>query len=106
MMKLTDNPTLLDYQKYVAQIEKERGFDKQCTKDKCILLGEEIGELFKAIRKREGLQIDSNSIVGEISTELVDIFTYVCSIANQFEIDLEKAFRIKEEKNKNRTWQI
>jgi len=26
---LTDNPTLRDFQKYVAQIVKERGFDKE-----------------------------------------------------------------------------
>ncbi len=101
---LTKNPTLENFQQYVAELEKERGFAHQSTIDKCLLLGEEVGELFKAVRKSEGLAVDENSNFTEIGDELTDIFIYICAIANRNRIDLEKAFRDKEEINKRRTW--
>ena len=104
MPELKNQPTLSDYQSYVRQLEKERGFSEQSPIDKCLLLGEEMGELFKAIRKTEGLAMDSNSRVTEVGDELTDIFIYLCAIANRKNIDLEKAFRAKEEINKKRTW--
>ena len=68
------------------------------------MLGEEIGELFKAIRKKEKIKVDHNSKFGSIDEELADIIIYLCAIANRFDIDLEKAFRDKEEINKKRAW--
>ena len=44
------------------------------------------------------------SKVGDIQDELTDIFIYMCSIANRYNICLERAFLAKEEKNKRRTW--
>ena len=104
MPNLTKNPTLKNFQQYVSGLENERGFAHQTIIDKCLLLGEEVGELFKAIRKSEGLAIDSNSNFTEIGDELTDIFIYLCAIANRKEIDLETAFLKKEEKNKQRIW--
>jgi len=104
MPKLTQNPTLKNFQKYVAELENERGFALQTIIDKCLLLGEEVGELFKAVRKSEGLALDANSNFTEIGDELSDIFIYLCAIANRKGIDLEKAFREKEEKNQKRIW--
>jgi NTP pyrophosphatase (non-canonical NTP hydrolase) len=104
MPELNAKPTLSDYQKYVTGLEHERGFITQTTIDKCLLLGEEVGELFKAVRKSEGLLVDSNSVFTEIGDELTDILIYLCAIANRKGIDLEEAFRIKEEKNKKRIW--
>ena len=104
MPKLTKNPTLKEFQKYVSQLETERGFSHQTIIDKCLLLGEEVGELFKAVRKTEGLAVDENSSFTEIGDELTDIFIYLCAIANRKGIDLESAFLKKEEKNKQRMW--
>ena len=104
MPELTQNPTLKNFQQYVAELENERGFAHQTIIDKCLLLGEEVGELFKAVRKSEGLAVDSNSNFTEIGDELTDIFIYLCAIANRKGIDLEKAFRDKEIKNKQRVW--
>jgi len=104
MPELNDKPTLLNFQKYVSELEEERGFASQTIIDKCLLLGEETGELFKAVRKAEGLLVDSNSNFTEIGDELADILIYLCAIANRKNIDLEKAFREKEEKNKKRIW--
>lgn len=104
MPTLNTNPTLKDIQEYVIQLEEERGFAEQSVLQKCLMLGEEVGELFKAIRKQENIKIDNNSKFGTIDEELADILIFVCSIANRYEIDLEKAFRDKEEVNKTRVW--
>ena len=104
MPQLNDHPTLADFQAYVVQLETERGFSDQSVRDKCLLLGEEIGELFKAVRKSEGLKIDATSHFGTISEELADIFIYICAIANRHDIDLESAFRDKEAINHQRSW--
>ncbi|WP_319499983.1 MazG nucleotide pyrophosphohydrolase domain-containing protein [uncultured Draconibacterium sp.] len=104
MPNLKDQPQLAEFQEYVKALEQEWGFASQTTIDKCLLLGEEVGELFKAVRKSEGLLVDSNSDFSEIADELADIFIYLCAIANRQGIDLEEAFRGKEEKNKQRKW--
>ena len=104
MLLLKDKPTLKDIQNYVIELEKERGFEKEDTLTKCLLLGEEVGELFKAIRKKEKIKIDHNSKFGSVDEELADVFIYICAIANRLGIDLEKAFRDKEEINKKRFW--
>lgn len=54
MPSLKSNPTLSDLQRYVSELEQERGFAHQDVLQKCLLLGEEVGELFKTIRKRKG----------------------------------------------------
>jgi len=104
MPDLKKEPTLSDFQKYVTELEHERGFITQTTIDKCLLLGEEVGELFKAVRKSEGLSVDENSTFTEIGDELTDIMIYLCAIANRKGIDLEQAFRAKEKINKKRIW--
>lgn len=104
MPTLKSNANLADFQKYVDELEIERGFSDQKVNEKCLLLGEEVGELFKAIRKAEGIAIDPNSKVGEIGDELADVFIYLCSIANRYDIDLETAFLDKELKNSTRKW--
>ncbi len=83
MPQLPDKPTLASFQQYVSELEPERGFESQTAIDKCLLLGEEVGELFKAVRKTEGLLVDENSNFSETGDELADIFIYICAIANQ-----------------------
>lgn len=104
MPTLAIKPTLKDIQEYVIRLEEERGFSEQTVLQKCLMLGEEVGELFKAVRKQQNIKIDANSKFGTIEEELADILIFVSSIANRYEIDLEKAFRDKEEINKMRIW--
>ena len=104
MPELPDRPRLENFQNYVRELEAERGFSSQSVRDKCLLMGEEMGELFKAVRKREGLATDPESSVGELSGELTDIFIYLCAIANRYGIALEEAFLEKERINKQRIW--
>ena len=102
---LKENPTLKDYQEYVGLMIKERGFEKETIPELFMLLLEETGELAKAARKHTNIHTDKNSENFEISNEAADIFMYLLDICNHFNIDLEKAFREKEEINKKRTWQ-
>ena len=71
----------------------------------CCLFAEEAGEVISAVRKNaKGGSVGSGSAVSNVAEELADVFIYVCSLANMHGIDLEQAFRDKEEKNKLRTW--
>ena len=101
---LPNASTLKDYQIYVSELEKERGFTKNTVLQSSLMLGEEIGELFKAIRKAEKMNVDENSNTHNIGEEMADIIIYLCSIANRYNIDLESSFRAKEEINKSRSW--
>ena len=101
-LQLPTRPTLADFQRFVVELEDVRGFSDQSVIDKCLLMGEEVGELFKAVRTREGLKIDIPG--GEGGQELADVFIFLCSIANRYGLDLEAEIRAKEEKNKMRVW--
>lgn len=102
---LKENPTLQDYQKYIAEMVVERGFVQESVPEIFMLFLEECGELAKAARKIQGLKTDAESQHHIIEHEAADVFNYLLDICNHFNIDLEKAFRDKEEINKKRTWQ-
>ncbi|MDD3190156.1 MAG: MazG nucleotide pyrophosphohydrolase domain-containing protein [Candidatus Pacebacteria bacterium] len=104
MPELRENPILGDFQNYVTELEKERGFTDQTALQRALHLGEETGELFKAIRKAENMKMDENSKTTSVGEEMADIMIFLFSIANRYGIDLEKAFREKEEINKKRVW--
>lgn len=104
-MKLPSSTDQLAYfQEYVAETEKERGFDEETALEKCLLLGEEVGELFKAVRRQAGIKTDPNSDVHEIGNELADVLNFVLAIANRFNVDLAQAYARKEALNNARSW--
>lgn len=104
-LKLKKNPTMKDFHAYVERLEIIRGFSNEDILEKCLLLGEEVGELFKSIRKEKGIKVDhTNSKFKSISEELADILIFLLSIANRFNINLEDSFRLKEKINKKREW--
>ena len=100
---LREDPTLSELQAHVARVEQERGFNES-TIEKCLLLGEEVGELFKAIRASSGLGVDQNSRIGEIGAELADVLFFVVAIANRCGVDLANAARNKDMANSERVW--
>ena len=105
MNQLKTALSLRDLQNYVEQLEADRGFSRDSVSQKCILLGEEIGELFRAIRRSEGISVDvcDNRDV-DPAHELADILIILATIANRLRIDLEDAVRVKEEINNDRVW--
>ncbi|HUC01428.1 MAG TPA: RS21-C6 protein [Candidatus Paceibacterota bacterium] len=102
---LKEDPTLRDLQRYVAEMIKERGFEREAIPEIFMLLLEECGEMAKAARKSQNIHTDKNSEKFRIDHEAVDVLVYLLDICNHFDIDLEKAFREKEEINKKRTWE-
>lgn len=104
MKSIKNNFSLNDLQEYVKEMIVERGFQDETIPEIFMLLTEEIGELAKAARKANGMRCDSNSKVKELSHEFADVLNYLAILANKFDIDLEKAFRKKEEINNKRIW--
>jgi NTP pyrophosphatase (non-canonical NTP hydrolase) len=105
MPELKLKPTLKDLQEYVSAMELERGFDKNTVLQKCLMLGEEVGELFKSVRKSHGgMRFATKGYDADPASELADILILVSAIANRLDIDLETAFRDKEALNAKRTW--
>jgi NTP pyrophosphatase (non-canonical NTP hydrolase) len=103
---LKPNPTLGDIQTYVRQMAEERGFSDENILQQCLLLNEEIGELMKCVRKSHAnMRIDSKKVYEfDAAGEIADIIIVLTSIANHLDVDIEQAFRDKEEKNKKRDW--
>jgi len=103
-LNLKQNPTLRDFQNYVAGLVKERGFEKETISEMFMLFLEECGEMAKAARKTQKMKTDENSEQFHLDHEAADVFIYLLDICNYFDVDLEKAFREKEEINKKRIW--
>lgn len=106
-LHLKPNPTLADIQQYVKDMEQERGFAKETVLQNCLLLSEEVGELFKVVRKSHAdMAIDiEKEYELDAAGEIADIIIVLTAIANRMGVDMEQAFRDKEERNKLRTWQ-
>lgn len=104
-LNLTHKPTLRDFQEYVAQMVQVRGFDKETLPEIFMLFLEECGEMAKAARKTQTIKTDKNSEKFLVEHEIADVFIYLLDICNHLNVDLEKAFRDKEEINKQRTWE-
>jgi len=100
------NLSLEEWQQFSKKIEKERGFDEESVLEQSLLLGEEVGELFKAIRRNSTDILDDNvnSKDREIANEMADILMYLFGLANRLNIDLEEAIKNKEKINQTRKW--
>ncbi|MBL7045510.1 MAG: RS21-C6 protein [Parcubacteria group bacterium] len=104
-LELKKDPTLKDFQDYIALMVRERGFDDQTTSDVFMKFLEESGEMAKAAKHAsKEIMKDKTRDHEEIDSEIADVFIYLLDIANRFEVDLEQAFREKEKINQDRTW--
>ena len=100
------------YQRYIHELEAQHGWLDVDLVHNCFLMGEEVGELFKAVRRynrlwQESAKKDDTSVderKADVGEELVDVFNYLVAIANRLDIDLEAAFREKNARNQGRTW--
>jgi NTP pyrophosphatase (non-canonical NTP hydrolase) len=97
------------YQTYIHQLEAMHGWLDVDLVHSCFLMGEEVGELFKAVRKHlryfeEHDPSAEEASRQEIGDELVDVLNYLLAVANRLNIDVEEAFRRKNLINQGRTW--
>ena len=106
MADLPEHPTLPQLQRYLDAVCQERGWTKDTYAEKFLLFTEEVGELAKAIRKTQGLyQEQARQKRLDLEEEFADVLSYLLDLANCFHVDLEKAFREKEQVNAARTWE-
>ncbi|MFT4626234.1 MAG: NTP pyrophosphatase (non-canonical NTP hydrolase) [Myxococcota bacterium] len=111
MIELEHGAPMRAYQDYIHELEAAKGWLDVDLVHNCFLMGEEVGELFKAVRKVNRLfdqadapPADRESLVADVGEELVDVLNYLLAIANRLDIDVEQAFRAKNERNQGRTW--
>ena len=107
--KLSKESSINEIQNYIKKIMEIRGFNKEKSSDKILLLVEEVGELAKAIRKNEnnlGIDKTKEYNYSSIESEIADVFIVLLSICDILNIDLLKAFLNKEEENIKRIWSV
>jgi NTP pyrophosphatase (non-canonical NTP hydrolase) len=104
MEPLNPGASLPNNQDYVRRMEAERGLDHQDLSSQCLKLGEEVGELYRAVRKLQGNPQDPSGRFADIGDEAVDALILLMSIVNRCDINLEDAFRAKEARNESRIW--
>ena len=110
MIELPEGASMREYQRYVHALEAMHGWLEADLARNCFLMGEEVGELFRAIRRIEPALADPargdlDEKTAQVGEELVDVMNYLLAIANRLEIDLEAAFREKNAHNQTRRWE-
>ena len=110
-VKLARGADMAQYQRYIHELEDFHGWLDVDLVHNCFLMGEEVGELFKAVRKHNHLfdaeghsAKDPEASKAHVAEELVDVLNYLLAIANRLDIDVEEAFRRKNARNQTRTW--
>ncbi len=97
------NSSVTELQEYVKEMYDVRGFNNS-TIENALMLGEEVGELFKALRKHSKMQVDSSSKIGSLREELADVILLTLAVANDLNVNLEEAIIEKEKINMQRKW--
>lgn len=92
-------PALKAFQEYYRRAAIQRGYSKEGPKECLLLMVEEVGELARALRKREKLARHGTYGEANESHELADVFLYVVHMANVLGIDLAHIVRDKEALN-------
>jgi NTP pyrophosphatase (non-canonical NTP hydrolase) len=95
VIRLERNISITKLQEYIKQFD----FNPDKKIDYFLKLTEEVGELAETIRKDLRIK-DNGNIKGTTEEELCDVLYYVVALANVYEIDLERNFRLKDEMNK------
>ena len=106
---LPPGAALSAYQEYIHRLEALHGWLDVDLVHNCFLMGEEVGELFKAVRRynryyEQAGAAPPEDAKGAVAEELVDVFNYLMALANRLDIDMETAFREKNRRNQERTW--
>lgn len=96
-------PNLRAFQGYYRRVASQRGYERETAQNCLLLMVEEVGELARAIRKRERLLRHGRSQShGSEAAEIADVFLYIIHMANILDLDLGTAVRDKEFRNLSR----
>ncbi|KKP47218.1 MAG: Pyrophosphatase [Candidatus Woesebacteria bacterium GW2011_GWA1_33_30] len=89
-----DGRSLRQLQELMVIQLKKRGYYPKDDKEVLLRLGEEVGEVFEAVRENQSEE--------DLSHEIVDVFWNLLRLCELKNIDLEKAFIEKLEINESR----
>jgi NTP pyrophosphatase (non-canonical NTP hydrolase) len=89
-------PAVQSFQHYYRHAAIQRGYHRESAQNCLLLMLEEVGELARAIRKREKLKRHKNDAPPDEAMELADVFIYVVHMANILQLDLSKVVQQKE----------
>ncbi len=111
-IELPKGAPMAAYQRYIHRLEALHGWLDVDLVHNCFLMGEEVGELFRAIRRYEKLWDQAGKDRGsleerkeQVAEEIVDVLNYLLALANRLDVDVEAAFRKKNLRNQTRTWE-
>jgi len=109
-LQLPPDASLAQLQHYVHQLEAHHDWLNLSVVDNGFLMTEEVGELHAALRHHQrALQRgDADAAAAtkqEVAHELVDVLNYLLAQANRLGIDVEAAFREKNGRNLDRSWE-
>jgi NTP pyrophosphatase (non-canonical NTP hydrolase) len=103
-MQFPKDDSLKDLQKYIWQVNIDRGFDTEDPSKKLVMLMEEVGELAKAVRKVAGMKFTDTTKRTDIEEELADVQIVLLGLASMLKIEMFDAVNAKEQKNRQRSW--
>jgi NTP pyrophosphatase (non-canonical NTP hydrolase) len=92
-------PRVRVFQHYYKRAAAQRGYEHESTQNCLLLMMEEVGELARALRKKQKLTRHGSAIRNADSLELADVFMYVIHMANILKIDLGEVVQHKEVMN-------
>lgn len=92
----------LEFQQYVQDFSKEKGFDTSTIEQRTLYLMTEVGELAKEVLA-VSFHPDADK-KANLGYEMYDVVWNVFDLANKLGIDLNQAFKEKKEINDKRVW--
>lgn len=106
---LPERPSMADFQRFIHEMEAFHGWLDVDLVHNVFLMIEEVGELAKGIRRYEKIfdeaaKPDAAPARENVAEEIVDVLNYLLAIANRLDIDVEAAFRKKNQQNLERVW--
>lgn len=103
-MQIPETDSLRDLQKYIWQMNVDRGFNTEDPSKKLVMLMEEMGELAKAVRKVAGMKFTDSTKQTDLEEELADVQIVLLGLSSLLNVDMFDAVAAKEQKNRKRTW--
>lgn len=103
-MQVPKDDSLKKLQKYIWQMNIDRGFNTDDPSKKLVMLIEEVGELAKAIRSIAGMKFTNTTKRTNLEEELADVQIVLLGLASMLEVDMHDAVITKEGRNRKRSW--
>lgn len=85
-----------DFQRQLAALERERGWDRVLPSHTFVHIAEELGEVGRILQCLEGYresELDREALHAELAGELADLATLLFKLANQHGIDMGAAMQ-------------